>query len=713
MSHERPRPPVASLKPVFFPQSVAIVGASTRPGSIGRMILHNLIMGDFQGKLFPVNPKAPYIHSIKAYPTIAAIPDPVDLAVLAVPARMVIDVAETCGQHGVKGLLVVTAGFREIGPEGKAREERLARTCQRYGMRLVGPNCLGIFNADPTVKLNATFAPGMPQSGPVGFVSQSGALGIAIWTEIQRRNIGFSQFASIGNRADISGNDLIEAWEEDPNTTIIALYIEAFGSPRRFLELARRVTRKKPIIMVKSGRTKAGARAATSHTGSLSGSDAATQALMDQAGVIRARTIEDMMALLQGFARCPLPKGDRVAILTNAGGPGIMATDALIREGLQLAPLEERTQQALREYLPREASVKNPVDMIASATPEDFRSCLPLLLEDETVDIVIAAFVPPMMIDPSDILRAVTEVRRDYDKPVFMVLMAEERYYWEIPAALSDCPPLFRYPETAAYAAAEMLAHQRWRGRREGHVPRLDYDVEGARSRFEVGAERGQYLDQQTAFDTLEAFGFPTARVRTAHDVDQAVEAAEEIGYPVVLKAAGRQIVHKSDVGAVITGLENREQFLEAAQRISTVVERLGYDPREEGLLIQKMAKPGREVILGMSTDPIVGRLILFGMGGKYVEVLNDVVLRVHPLTDQDAREMIEAIRGYPILQGVRGDAPVAFAKLEETLMRLSAFAQAFPEIQEIDLNPFLLSEDETECLIVDARILVSPADPG
>jgi acetyl coenzyme A synthetase (ADP forming)-like protein len=701
------RYPPASLDAIFRPKSIAVIGASKRPGAIGREIVHNLISGDFHGKLFPVNPNADYIHSIKAYPSILEIPDPVDLAIIVVPAALVLRVVDECGRKGVKGLVIITAGFRETGAEGAAREKELRETCERYRMRVVGPNCLGVFNAEPDVSLNATFAPGVPLCGPVGFVSQSGALGIAIWTEMQKRNVGFSQFASIGNKIDVTGNDLLEYWENDPRTKVVALYTEGIGKPVRFTTLARRISRKKPILMVKSGRTEAGARAASSHTGALSGVDAATDALLQQVGVIRAHTIEDMMTLILGFSRCPLPKGRRVAVLTNAGGPGIMATDALVGHGMELAAISDKTKKKLAAKLPVEASIANPIDMIASADTDSFRDCLQILLKADEVDVAIVAFVPPVMVDPMAVVQAVADTMRGSGKPVYMVLMAEEQYYHRIPREIPDSPPIYRYPETAALAAAEMANYAAWIERDGGTIPEIAADREEARLLFEEAAVAGQYLGAADAFRLLEAYGFPVAPWKWVSTAEEAVGAADRIGYPVALKVAGRQIVHKSDVGGVILGIQNRLEMEGAVGSMTRALAKSGHSATEGGFLIQKMMTPGREVILGMNRDPVIGPVLLFGLGGKYVEVLRDVALRVHPITDVDAREMVESIRGYPLLEGVRGEAPVALPVVHDALLRLSALVTDLDRLAEIDLNPFLLGPTEQDCCIVDARIRV------
>ncbi len=703
----RTRPEASTLDAIFRPRSVAVIGASTRRGSIGREILHNLIDGDFQGKLFPVHPRAESIHSIKSYPSVLDIPDPVDLAIVVVPAAAVDAVVEECGRKGVKGLVVITAGFREVGGEGVERERRLKDAGRRYGMRIVGPNCLGVFNADPGVSLNATFAPGMPLPGHVGFVSASGALGIAIWTEMQKMNVGFSQFVSIGNRADVSGNDLLEYWENDPNTNLMALYIESFGDTHRFTTLARRITKTKPILMVKSGRTEAGARAASSHTGALSGLDLAMDALFAQTGVIRAATIDDMMALILGFSRCPLPEGNRVAVLTNAGGPGILATDALVAHGMELAEISPETRAQLKRGLPEEASVSNPIDMIAGADAESFRRCLTILLAAPEVDSAIVAFVPPIMVNPMDVVRAVTEARAGSPKPVYMVLMAEDEYYRRIPEEIPDSPPIYRYPEIAASTASVIAHYAKRRTRDPGRIPEIERNVDAARAILEKESVAGEYLDPDATFRLLGAYGFPLASWKRVRNAEEALAAAEEIGYPAVVKIAGRRVVHKSDVGGVILGIRNALEMDGAVAKLARAMRTLGLDLEQEGFLVQKMAPIDREAILGMTRDPVLGPVLLFGLGGKYVEVLKDVALRVAPITDVEAREMVESIRGYPILAGVRGERGVALPIVHDALLRLSALAADFESLAEIDLNPFLLAPDTAACTIVDARIRV------
>jgi len=700
-------PAPRALDVIFRPRSIAVIGASSRPGSIGREMVHNLITGNFQGKLFPVNPGAEFIHSIKAYPSVLDIPDEVDLAIVAVHAQKALPAVDECGRKGVKGLVMITAGFKEIGPEGAAREKELVALCRRYGMRLVGPNCLGVFNADPAVSLNATFAPGAPLAGPVGFVSQSGALGVAVWTAMQKQNLGFSQFVSIGNKPDVSGNDLLEYWQDDPATTLIAMYIESFGNPRHFTHLARSITRRKPILVVKSGRTTAGMKAASSHTGALTGLDQATDALLRQTGVIRARSIEDLMALIQGFVKCPRPPGGRVAVLTNAGGPGILATDALVGYQLPLAELTDATRDRLRQVLPAEASVHNPVDMIAGATAESFRQCLGVLLEADEVDLVLAAFVPPIMVDPMDVVHAVTETARGSAKPVLMVLMAEEVFYTRIPREVPDAPPLYRYPETAAYVAAELVHWSQRAAEGKGAIPEFAVDREAAGAAL---ADADGWLAPDRCFRLLEAYGIPVAPWRTAGGVEEAFAAADELGYPVALKLMASGVLHKSDVGGVALDLKDQAALGTALARMLDGARHAPGGGDGARFLLQRMVPGDREVILGLTTDPVIGPILVFGMGGRYVEVLQDIALRVHPITDVNAGEMVRAIRGWPILAGVRGEAPVAVARVEESLLRLSALITDHPELVEIDLNPMRLGPRPGDCRVVDARMRVARA---
>ena len=701
---------MSSLDALFAPKSVAVIGASTKRGSLGREILHNIIEYEFNGKLFPVNPKAEFIHSIKCYPSILDIPDKVEMAVVVVPSRDVLDVVRQCGEKGVKGLIVISAGFKETGPEGAERERNLQQLVREYGMRLIGPNCMGIFSTHPQVRLNATFAPMLPIEGDIAFMSQSGAMGVAILNATSRLNIGFSFFASVGNKADVSGNDLLTYWENDDRTRVIGLYLESFGNPRRFTRLAKRISRHKPILAVKSGRTAAGARAATSHTGALAGGEQAVDALLRQCGVIRAESIEDMLDLMTAFSRCRPPRGNRVVVLTNAGGPGIMATDSLLSMGMRMATLAPETVDDLRSFLPREASVQNPVDMIASATAGDYRRALEVLLSDSNVDVALVVFVPPHMIVPDDVAEAILEVTQHHSKPVLNVFMAKEEFYEHFPRQHPESPPIYRFTESAARAVSELYNYSRWQQRALGEVRAFEVQRAAAAQIVQRNLERGAgLLSQEDAFALVEAYGIPVAPVVRVNDPAEAAAAAERLGYPIVLKVADHRIVHKSDVEGVALGLENVAEVGKALATMRDRIQaRLGITD-VEGFVVQREIPSGREVILGMTLDPLFGPLIMFGSGGRYVEVFRDIVFRVLPLTDVDARDMVRSIKGFPLLRGFRGENPVDIGMAEEAILRLAQLVSDFDCIEELDLNPFILAPARQDCLVVDVRIKLAP----
>ncbi len=699
-----------SLNAIFKPGSIAVIGATPRPGSIGREILNNLFQFEFNGKIFPVNPKYEYIHSTKAYPSVTNIPDPVDLAIIVVPAAHVYRVVEECGKKGVKGLVVITAGFRETGADGAKREKAVIDLAAEYGMRMIGPNCMGVIDATPAVRMNATFSPGVPPAGPVAFMTQSGALGVAILLAVQKLGLGISYFASIGNKADVGAMDLLEYWEDDPHTELIAMYLESFGDPRRFTELSKRISRRKPIIAVKSGTSAAGARAASSHTGSLAGVEAASEALLHQCGVNRVSSIEEMIHVVAGFVGTPMPTGNRLCIITNAGGPAIMAADAADGHGLQIANLSEATKAAMRTVLPAEASVENPVDMIASAGPDEYERVLDLVLADPGVDIAIAIFVPPLMIEPLEVIRRITRVARARTKPVYSVLMAEETYYERIPRAVPNAVPIYRFPEDAVKVAEHMNRYRLWRARPAG-VERT-FPVDRARATEIVNARRksgGGYLTPADAQAVLEAYGFPLCRQVVVPATGDVVEAARALRFPVVLKVVGETIVHKSDVGGVIVGIESKEALAAARGTMEASLAAAGVLKRATGFMVQEMAvgPSSKEIILGVAQDPKFGPLLMFGVGGRYVEILRDVAFRVLPVTDVDAHDMVRAIRSYPLLEGVRGDARVDIEFVEEMILRLAQLVHEVDGIAELDMNPVVVTTDRDSCRVVDVRVRV------
>ena len=703
---------MSSLDTFFHPRSIAVVGASRRPHTIGYQIVDNLLIHGFTGVVYPVNPFATAVHSIPAYPSVSAIPGEVDLAVVVVPKEGVLEVVEECGAKGVKALVVISAGFRETGGEGVERELRLTECVRRHGMRMVGPNCMGILSTDPTRSMNATFAPSMPPQGPMSFLSQSGAMGVTILDYAAEYGIGIHHFVSVGNKADISGIELTRYWEADPGTKVILMYLENFGYPREFASFARRVTRKKPIVMVKSGRTKAGARAAASHTGALAGVDATGSALLAQLGVLRADSVQELFDIAMALEEQPIPRGNRVAILTNAGGPGIMIADACESEGLEVVDLTPETKARLNELLPDEASVRNPVDMIASATSESYRIALEMVLDDENVDAAIAAFVPPLGVRQVDVASSIVQARgAQPDKPILAVLMGRQGFP-EGRAELHEAGvPAYTFPESAARALSAMVRYRTWIERPEAVPTEFDVDREGvARILESARADGRSRLREQEALEVIEAYGIPVVRYRMVTGLDEAIEAADACGYPVVIKAVAPGLVHKTDVGAVRVDIRTREE-LEVA--FGDLIRNLGEAEIDlEGILIQRFASGGRETIIGMTTDAVMGPVLMFGLGGIYVEALGDVAFRVAPVSDLDAEEMLSSIRGAKLLQAVRGEAAVDQGAIVETIQRISQLVMDHPAIGELDINPFLAFPEGG--MAVDARVSLTPeATPG
>jgi acetyltransferase len=699
----------SSLDAIFKPRSIAVVGATPRRGSIGREILNNLFAYDFSGMIFPVNPRYEYIHSTKAYPTVLSITDPVDLAVIVVPKEYVLQAVEDCGRKGVGGLVIISAGFREVGEEGLKRELAVIEVAEKYGMRMIGPNCMGVISSTPDSRMNATYSPGTPPSGDIAFMTQSGALGVAILLATQKLGLGFSYFASVGNKADVSAADLLEYWEDDPHTNVIALYLESFGDPHRFTNLSKRVSRKKPIVAVKAGATAAGARAASSHTGSMAGLEVAADALLNQCGVIRVSRIDEMIDVVSGFSKAPLPNGNRLCILTNAGGPAIMAADSMEGSGLEMATPADETRKAVEALLPPEASAANPIDMISGAGPDEFEKVLGLVLQDENVDICIAIFVPPLIIEPMGVMRRITRIGRQHDKPVYSVLMAEEQDFDRIPQEIEDAVPFYRFPEPAVRVASEMNKYRIWREKPAGEINHFEGDFDRARAIIDARREAGGgYLTPEDAYAVLEAVGFPVCRHASFGLDDDVTKMGKAAGCPCVLKVTGEKIVHKSDVGGVIIGIKDEKELLAARAQMEKRLREAGVWDNVEGFFVQEMAAPGKEVILGVTEDPTFGPLIMFGMGGRYVEIVRDVAFRVMPVTDVDAHDMVRSIKSFPLLEGVRGEERVDIEFVEESVQRLAQLVEAVDGIAELDMNPVIVTTDREGCRVVDARIRVA-----
>ena len=701
----------ASLLPLLFPQSIAVIGASSDPNSIGGKLFHNILYEGFLGPLFPVNPTAKVINSIRAYPTILDVPETVDLAYIVVPQRFVIPVVEQCAEAGVRGVVVISAGFSEVGGAGAEDEQRLLEIVRTGGLRMVGPNCMGLLNTAASVRLNGTFAPVYPPAGNVAMSSQSGALGIAILDYATRNNIGISQFVSVGNKADVSANDLLLAWEDDPQTDVMTLYLESFGNPTKFSRLARRIGRRKPIIAVKSGRSSAGSRAASSHTGALASSDIAVSALFRQAGVIRVDTIEELFDAASLLANQPIPAGPRVGIVTNAGGPGILAADALEAQGLSLPELSVGLQEKIGSALAAEASTRNPVDLIASGGPDEYEHATSLMLESGEVDSVVVIYVPTSPEGARDIAAALRRRGNAYDGsvPLLSVFMQAEGASALLAGEDGErAIPTYLFPESAATALARAVRHGEWRQRDPGIESRLEPDSEQlVRSIVEevmpdVPAE-GAWLSPGDVDRLLSAAGVPIPAATVVSSAHEAVAAAAEMGGPVVLKVVSESALHKSDVGGVLLGVEGADDVSAGFEQVSSVVD------DAQGVMVQEFVTGGHEVLIGMTQDPNFGPLVVFGLGGVYVELLNDVTFRIHPLTDVDAAEMIRDTKGHKLLEGYRNQPYGDIDALEQAILRISALISAAPELVEMDLNPVKVQEPGSGVTVVDARIRVRP----
>ena len=688
----------ASMKAFFEPASIAVVGANRERGKIGSEILHNLRSAGFTGALVPVHPTATEIQGLPAYRRVADIPGPIDLAVIAVPADRVLDSVDDCLAKGVRGICVISAGFSEAGPDGRAREAALVERIRAAGCRLIGPNCMGLLNTDPAFSLNATFSPVYPPAGGVAMSTQSGALGLAILDYARRLNIGISSFVSVGNKADVSGNDLIQYWAQDPRTSVILLYLESFGNPKKFSEIARRVARSKPIVAVKAGRSEAGARAASSHTGALASSDAVVDALFRQSGIIRTDTLEELFDVAALLAHQPVPRGRRVAILTNAGGPGILAADACEANGLELPALSEATRAELRSFLPTAAAVGNPVDMLASAPPEHFKRGLAAVLRDEHVDSVLVIFIPPLVTESDAVAAAIVEsARQAAGKPIAAIFMRADG----APEALARIP-CFAFPEAAAIALARAAAYGAWRQKPADTIPVFeDLDRERARGVVEnVLARGGGWMTPDESQALMGSIGIATAPARMVRTAADAAAASRAMGQPVALKAIGPTLLHKTERQAIRLDLSGEAAVLSAYADLEA---RFGKEL--SGVLVQAMVPGGIEMLVGAVQDPIFGPVVVCGSGGVLVELVADRAFRIHPLGMRDAAEMIDELKGARLLRGYRGAPPVDEPALREVLLRVSALLTICPEVQELDINPVKVLASGVRAVDVRVRI--------
>lgn len=712
---------VPSLDALFRPRSVAVIGASRRPHQIGHEVVRNLVDAGFTGPVHPVNPSADVVRSMRCYRSVLDIPGPVDLAVVTVPAPLVLEAARECATRGVRGLVVITAGFGELGGEGARREAELKDLCAAHGIRMIGPNCMGILNLEPDVRLNASFASATPECGGAAFASQSGALGEAILADALEIGLGLRMFASLGNQADVSPHHLLEYWGDDDGVQQILMYLESFGDPARFMESARRVTRRKPVMVVKAGRSARGAQAAMSHTGSLAGSEAAADSLLRQCGVLRVDTMKDLFTLAGAVQAERFPKGNRVAIVTNAGGPAILATDACAALGLEIVDLESRTRARLLKVVPPEASVRNPVDLIATADADRYDAALSAVLADHRVDMVLAIFVSPVMIDSAAVARVFVKHARRTPKPLAACLLGRLSNDAAIAILREGGVQNHRYPEEAAAALAGLMHLGRMRDRVYRPAPVFDVDRARARAAVEAVLSSGRTtLGGSEMREVFEAYGIPMVPSRVVETFEEARAFADAIGYPVVAKVEAPNVVHKTDLGGVILDIrspaELAEAFLELDRRFGRGRPRAG-GPNRSGrparILIQAMRRDGVEVFFGAAPDPQFGRLMAFGLGGIHVEVLKDVVFRLHPLSRANAERMVDGIRGRAILEGVRGKPPVDREQLVEVLLRLSQMLGDLPEVVELDVNPFLAAWDPAQSCILDCRVRLERSRAG
>ena len=706
----------ASLRPLFHPRTVAVIGASRSPQSIGYRLLDALQSNGFRGRCYAVNPHASTIAGVDTFPSLHALPEPADLAVIAVPKDAVLSIVDDCAATGVLALVVITAGFAEVGDEGRRLQTQLLDKVRQHGMRMVGPNCFGILNTDPAVRLNATFTSTFPLAGSIAMSSQSGALGLALLAASRRLQLGLSTFVSVGNKADVSVNDLLQYWESDYATTVILLYVESFGNPRRFAHIARRVSRNKPIVALKAGRTSSGKRAAGSHTAALAANDVAVEALFHQTGILRADTLEDMFALAAALSEQPLPKGKRVGILTNAGGPAILCADACEAAGLEVPELSQATITRLSPFLPASASLRNPVDLIASASPEQYCQAIDTLLASDDIDALIILYIAVTVTDVDPIAEGITRgiaaarAAQPGKKPVYVGWMVESDRERRL-SLPGETIPTFALPELPARVLGTIAGYVQWRDRPLGMVPDFDdLDLPAVRTicRDVLATRGGGWLTAAETRSVLSAMAIRLPPGGVATSAEEAAALAAQIGFPVAVKLASHTLVHKTEIGGVHLNLAGKAEVRRAYDDIAARLAQERNTDAMEGVLVQPMVKDGVEVMAGMVQDPSFGPLIGFGLGGIHVEILGDVRFRITPLTELDAADLIRSIKGYRLLQGYRGHPPADVDAIQDLLLRLSRLVEDVPEIVELDLNPIFALAPGEGYSIVDARIRVA-----
>jgi acetyl coenzyme A synthetase (ADP forming)-like protein len=694
------------LNNFFNPKSIAVIGASRTPGKVGYDILKNSIEYGYQGVVYPINPRATEILGLKSYPSILDVPDKIELAVIVVPSKNVIEVIEQCGAKKIDAAVIITAGFRESGLEGAKLENDLVKKAKESGVRFIGPNCLGIIDTHSMV--NASFAAGMPAKGSIGFFSQSGALCLAVLDRALPEDIGFSKFISVGNKADISDTDIMLALAEDDNTKVILGYIEGLRDGRKFMEVASQISKTKPLIIMKSGVTSSGAKAASSHTGALAGREAAFDSAFKQSGIIKARTMGELFNHALAFANQPLPAGPNVAIITNSGGPGIIAADASDRSDLQLVPLHKETVDKLRNFLPPAASFYNPIDILGDANAERYEKALYTVLQDEKIHGVMVLLTPTAVVDVEATAKAVANIANLVDKPILTSFMGKKSIESGSRILMKYNVPNYSYPEEAVSSLNAMYRYHVWINRPQKTYPHFEGLKDKVSRVFEkVKEENRERLTDPEVHEILNTYGFLQPKSLIARTSEEAVAASKEIGYPVVMKIISPQIVHKSDIGGVRINLNNKKDVENAFFDITTRARNIMPAAYIYGVTIQEMIQEGKEVIIGITKDAQFGHMIMFGLGGIYVEVLKDISFRVTPLSQEDAHEMIRETKTFPLLRGVRGEAETDIETIEKSLLMLSQLASDFPQIIEADINPLLVKKSGEGVIAIDARFTI------
>ncbi|MCD6186090.1 MAG: acetate--CoA ligase family protein [Deltaproteobacteria bacterium] len=705
------------LDAIFSPKSVAVVGASSQPGKVGHDIFKNILWGGYTGTLYPVNPKAKSILCVKSLPSLLDIEDMVDLAMLILPPQRIVKAVEDCIKKGIKGIVVVSAGFREVGKEGLKIENRITAMCMAAGIRLVGPNCLGVINPHPSISLNASFSARMPAVGNISFISQSGALCTAVLDFAADRGFGFSKFISIGNKADVDEFDLLRYYHHDPDTDVIMVYMEELRiCGQAFIDEIKSITsgdNPTPVLVIKSGKTSAGAAAASSHTGAIAGTEAVYDAIFEEAGIIRVETVNELFDYAEAFIPKKIPRSNGIAIVTNAGGPGIVATDMTEAAGLKLAKLGDETVKALQSHLPATANIHNPIDVIGDASMDRYEMALDAVIKDENVDGAMVILTPQSMTDVTGTAEAVVKIAERTSKPVVCSFMGIFDVSAGVKILQKHHIPTYTFPENAAKALGILNTRSKWLNRQILAQYEFKHDKKKARGIIKgCFDQKKMYLGELDGLEVLKSYGFNTLTTILAKDEEEAAKTANNIGYPVVMKIVSPQIIHKSDAGGVKVGLKNEDEVKTAFKDIIENANAFNPDAVINGVLIQKMAEPGHEVILGMNRYPIFGPLIMFGMGGIFVEIFKDVVFRIAPIGRNNAQAMIKSVKVFPMLDGFRGSPKADIETLQKMIVSLSDLVLDNPEIRELDINPLLVHEEGHGVTVADVRIILSEPDP-